>query len=134
MLVAKGDGDGVLLAEFMKGEVTASNTGKLLELAEPVAQALAAMKDEDADKIFEETLCSVQVESPQTPGNWLPVWISKGNASLVPELNDFKALIPIILRVVGFNLGNFTSGFLTNREEPKQQTAAGVVSPMVRTG
>lgn len=134
MLVAKGEGDSILLAQFMSGEGSAAGAAKLLELAEPVALALAGMKDEDADKIFEETLCSVQVESPSAPGTWLPVWISKGNSSLLPELNDFSALVPIILRVVALNLGNFTSGFLTNREEPKQPTAGGVVSPMVRTG
>jgi hypothetical protein len=63
----------------------------------------------------------------------MPVWISAGSTSPVPELNDFSKLLPIVVQVIEFNLSNFISGFLTSREEPSQASLGGT-SPKVKTG
>jgi hypothetical protein len=109
---------------------------RMLELAEPLATALATMRDEDADKIFELTLGSVKVRTSANGDAWMPLWTNAPGGGLTPlaELNDFASLAPIILRVVGFNLGNFTKGFLTSREEEPSPIASGAPSRVAKIG
>ena len=103
----------------------------LAALAEPFALALSAMKNETADEIFDHALRSVKVET--SPTVWMPLWT--GGMTIVAELNDLSKLLPIVLRVIQFNLGDFISGILTSREGPAVAAASnGDGSPVARTG
>lgn len=139
LLISRGtEGAGLLAAlsakEGEEHEPTMMDLAQLLDLAEPVAQAIGSMKDEDADKIFELALCSVKVQTNTMPEAWMPLWIPNAGMTPLPELNDFAALVPVLLKVVGFNLGNFTKGLLTRREDPKAQSPSGAPFPAARIG
>jgi|SRR6185312_12695642 len=107
---------------------------RMAELMDPLAQALASMKDADAEAVVEMTLCSVKVET--APGTWVPLWLPGGKMAAVLELNDMGQLLPIVVKVVVFNLGSFTNGLLTSRGAPTQAspTSSGLGSPVARTG
>lgn len=113
--------DGLMAADVMT----------FMDDAVPFAEALASMKDTDADAIFEMTLTSVKTET--APNVWMPLWIMGATATPVIELNDFAKLLPIILKVLTLNLGNFIAGFLTRREGPAQKSS-GENFPAARVG
>jgi hypothetical protein len=117
-----------LKAADLKGALN-DNVLDLMQLAEPFTEALADMKDADAEQIVTMTLSSVKTET--APGTWMPLWTG-GVASII-ELNEFAKLLPIILRVIQFNLGGFISGFLMSREEPSVKSSGGA-SPVRKTG
>lgn len=98
------------------------------------ADALATMKDADADAIFNLTLGSVQVKTSDSPEVWMPLWVAGGNKPIVADLNEFSKLLPVVVRVVQYNLGNFIDGFLTRPEEPAVAVSSGARSPTKRTG
>jgi hypothetical protein len=109
-------------------------SGNLLEfmaLAEPFADALAELKTADADEIWDATLSSVKVETAATV--WMPLWLPGANMAAEIELNELGKLLPIILRVITFNLGPFIDGFLTSREEPAVRLSGGI-SPVRKIG
>lgn len=103
---------------------------ELAEVAEPFALALAAMKNEAAEEILNHTLRSVKVET--APTVWMPLWV--GTTASVVEMNDFSKLLPIMLRVIQFNLGDFISGILTSREDPAEAASTGGGFRMVKSG
>jgi hypothetical protein len=119
-----------LKAGNLKGK-SATDLLAFVEMAEPFAEALSTMKDADADALFDLALEAVKIET--SPGQWMPVMIRGADVAPVIELNDFDKLLPIILRVIVFNLGGFISGFLTSREEPQEEQNGGT-SPTTKTG
>ena len=103
---------------------------EVAELAHPFMNAIAEMKASDSDEVFHTTLSSVKVET--APATWMPLWNTAG-ITAVMELNDIGKLLPIILKVVQYNLGDFISGFLTNHGEPSAELS-GDTSQGARTG
>lgn len=107
-----------LEAEFKKeGDkpITIAEILSLAELAEPFTEALADMEDKDIEKVFILTLTSVKVQTDATHNVWMPLWIVGSKMASTTELNDLGKLLPIVMRVIIFNLGNFIDGLLTRR-------------------
>jgi len=105
----------------------------LVELAEPFAEALADMKDQHAEQVFTMTLSSVMVQTDESRDVWMPLWIAGSKLATVDELNDAAKLLPIVVRVILHNLGNFTAALLTSREEVSPVSSGGI-SPVRKTG
>jgi hypothetical protein len=103
----------------------------LVDLAQPFADAIAAMEDKDAEKIFLLTLTSVKVRTSDTA--WMPLWIEGANRPSMIELEDLGALLPIVIRVIVHNLGNFINALLT-RHEGVSQGSSGEPSPVAKIG
>lgn len=110
-----------------------TNILQLAELAEPFALALAGMKDEDAEAVFSKALVSVKVQTDVQHNVWMPLWIAGSKIAAVAELNDLGKLLPIVIRVIVFNLGNFIDGLLTRREEATP-VSSGANSRATKTG
>jgi hypothetical protein len=104
---------------------------EFITLAQPFADALAAMKEEDADAVLDITLRSVKVQTNENPPVWMPLWTNR-RAPIV-ELNEISQLMPVMLKVVWFNLGNFIDGFLT-RPGTQEPVLSGAPSQMAKTG
>lgn len=103
------------------------------ELAEPFAEALADMKDQHAEQIFTLTLSSVSVQTDAARDVWMPLWIAGSKLATVEELNDAAKLLPIVVRVIIHNLGNFMDALLTSREEV-ETVSSGDGSRVRKTG
>ncbi len=113
--------------------ISANDILSLAELAEPFATALADMEDKDIEKIFLLTLTSVSVQTNESPPVWVPLWITGARQAAVLELNDLGKLLPIVTRVIIFNLGNFIDGLLTRRAAGSP-VSNGAVSQTKTTG
>jgi tail assembly chaperone len=103
------------------------------ELAEPFAEALADMKDQHAEQIFTLTLSSVEVQTSAAQNVWMPLWIPGSKMASEIDLNDAAKLLPIVVRVIVHNLGNFMDALLTSREEV-ETVSSGDGSPVRKTG
>jgi hypothetical protein len=124
---AKKEEDGKL------GSLLSTDILSFAELAEPFAEALADMKDQHAEQVFTLTLSSVSVQTDAARDVWMPLWIAGSKLATVEELNDAAKLLPIVVRVIIHNLGNFTAGLLTSREEVTPESNGGI-SPVRKTG
>lgn len=82
----------------------------LAEVVAPFADALAAMKDDDAEYIIATCLSVVLRQQGTT---WAPVWSVNGRVVMFEDI-DMGVMLPIIVRVIRDNLGNFISGLLSN--------------------
>lgn len=107
-----------------------ADLGSFMALAEPFTDAMAAMSDDDAEQILTRTLSSVKLET--APGTWMPLWVGGGKQPIDSELDDLHKLVPIVFKVIQFNLEGFIRGFLTSHGEPPQ-TQSGAPSPAVTT-
>lgn len=103
------------------------------QLAEPFAEALADMKDQHAEQIFTLTLSSVELQTNVMPPVWVPLWMAGSKMASEIELNDAGKLLPIVVRVIIHNLGNFTAALLTSREEVTPESNGGDF-PVRKTG
>ena len=109
-----------LLVEMSKKGKDKPLSSELLlfaDLAMPFAEALASMRDQDAEQIFTMTLESVEVQTERHQNVWMPLWIGGAKSASVIELDDAAKLLPIVTRVVIHNLGNFFDGLLTRHGE-----------------
>lgn len=102
----------LLVAVSENQRMTVKQAMSLIELAEPFAEALAGLSDKVAEQLFEMTLTSVKVET--APGTMMPLWVPGAKRAAKMELNDIGKLLPVVLRVIQFNLGPFIDGLLTN--------------------
>lgn len=107
---------------------------EFLGKADAFANALANLKDEHWDAILDLTLGSVQVRTNTSPEVWAPLWQTGVSKPFVMDLDDMGKLLPIVVQVIQFNLGNFIDGFLTRHEEPEVPASSGVRFPAARTG
>lgn len=103
------------------------------ELAGPFAEALADMKDQHAEQIFTLTLASVEVQTSAAQNVWMPLWIPGSKMASEMDLNDAAKLLPIVVRVIIHNLGNFMDALLTSRGEVEPVSNGGI-SPVRKTG
>ena len=125
-----------LLMEMGRREKTSPPSDGVLafaELAGPFAEALADMKDQHAEQIFTVTLTSVEVQTSEAQNVWMPLWIPGSKIASEKDLNDAAKLLPIVVRVIIHNLGNFMDALLTSHGEVSP-ASSGVVSPVKKTG
>ncbi len=130
----------IKISENAKNEIGAKSSSPLstdilafAALAEPFAEALADMKDEHAEHIFTLTLTSVEIQTNTTPNVWMPLWIPGSKMASEIEFNDAAKLLPIVVRVIIHNLGNFMDALLTSRGEVTQASNGGN-SPVRKIG
>lgn len=88
----------------------------------PFAEALADMKDADAEYVYRECLGVVQRRT--TPTTWAPVW-DRAAASVMFDDMDVGTLTVLVLEVVVDSLGPFIRGLLTGQPEASPNSAAG---------
>ncbi|MBN3822353.1 hypothetical protein G3O00_01815 [Burkholderia sp. Ac-20384] len=99
-------------------ELTADRSRELLSMVDaiapvlqPFADALASLKDEDAEYVF--GTCLSVVERWQGPG-WAKVWNAAHKTSMFDDIG-IDVMLPLVVRVVVANLGPFISGLLTSQ-------------------
>ncbi|MCA7959508.1 hypothetical protein LGM14_18580 [Burkholderia multivorans] len=78
---------------------------------QPFADALAGLKDEDAEYVF--GTCLSVVERWQGAG-WAKVWNITHKTSMFDDIG-IDVMLPLVVRVVVANLGSFISGLLTSQ-------------------
>ncbi|MDN7488477.1 hypothetical protein QZM35_12285 [Burkholderia sp. AU45274] len=78
---------------------------------QPFADALAGLKDEDAEYVF--GTCLSVVERWQGPG-WAKIWSAAQKTSMFDDIG-IDVMLPLVVRVVVANLGPFISGLLTSQ-------------------
>ena len=87
------------------------NLAAIGELLGPFADGLASMPDETAEYVMGTCLSVVQ----RKQGNdWAPVWSERGRTCMFDDMG-LDVLIPIVVRVIQSNLGNFINGLLTSQ-------------------
>jgi hypothetical protein len=119
--------------EVGKGDLLGAKILQVAELAEPFAVALAEMTDEAAEQILMMALSKVQVQTDASKNVWMPLWNPAAKMASVLELNDFGHLLPVAIKAILFNLGNFIDGLLTRRGEPNP-VPSGAAFPERKTG
>jgi tail assembly chaperone len=102
--------------DLQKGMKVDEDLTALAELSQGFADQLAAMKNEDAEYVFDICLSALMVEHN---GNWVNFWAKQAKMPMVKELNDAALLLRLVLRVLRETLGNFISGFLMSAQEPE---------------
>lgn len=125
---AKKEDDGAKREPFSISVLT------FAKLAGPFADALASMKDQDAEQVFTMTLSSVEIQTDEARNVWIPLWIAGAKMASDKDLNDAAMLLPIVVKVIVHNLGNFIDGILTSHEEEGIPVPSGVASPVKKTG
>ncbi|MBR8074110.1 hypothetical protein KDX14_31760 [Burkholderia cenocepacia] len=88
---------------------------------QPFADALAGLKDEDAEYVF--GTCLSVVERHHMNG-WAKVWAAAQKTSMFDDM-DIGSMLPLVVRVVVENLGPFISGLLTSQASSPAATTAG---------
>lgn len=88
---------------------------------QPFADALAGLKDEDAEYVFGTCLSVVE---RQHQNGWAKVWSAAHKTSLFDDM-DMGSMLPLVVRVVVENLGPFISGLLTSQAGSPAATMAG---------
>jgi hypothetical protein len=94
---------------------------ELPELLQPFADALAGMKDEDAEHVIGTCMSAVKRRQGDS---WSPVWNASAKMSQFKDLNDLSVLIPMVVRVITENLGPFINGLLTGEQTGAAPTKA----------
>jgi hypothetical protein len=128
-LLAQYLGSGGNLAKLLEGNIL-----QMAELAMPFTQALANLPDADAEQIMTIALSKVQVMTDPTKGVWVPLWIPAARRSMVDEFNDLGRLLPVVIKVIRHNLGNFMDALPTRREGGSSPVPSGDISPEKKTG
>ncbi|WP_175835715.1 phage tail assembly chaperone [Burkholderia multivorans] len=85
---------------------------------QPFADALAGLKDEDAEYVF--GTCLSVVERWQGAG-WAKVWNTAHKTSMFDDIG-IDVMLPLVVRVVVANLGSFISGLLTSQASSPSAT------------
>ncbi|OXJ16636.1 phage tail assembly chaperone [Burkholderia sp. HI2500] len=88
---------------------------------QPFADALAGLKDEDAEYVFGTCLSVVE---RQHQNGWAKVWSAAHKTSLFDDM-DMGSMLPLVVRVVVENLGPFINGLLTSQASSPAATTAG---------
>ncbi|PRG36813.1 phage tail assembly chaperone [Burkholderia multivorans] len=85
---------------------------------QPFADALAGLKDEDAEYVF--GTCLSVVERWQGAG-WAKVWNITHKTAMFDDIG-IDVMLPLVVRVVVANLGSFISGLLTSQASSPSAT------------
>lgn len=86
---------------------------------QPLADGLAALRDEDAEYVFGICLGVVQRKQPT---GWAKVW--SGKETMFEDM-DLSVTLPLVVQVITANLGPFIQGLLTSQQSGPAETPAG---------
>lgn len=106
-----GSGQKGVFAALSKGDSATVDAEAINDLAaalEPVAEALAAMPDQDAEYVYAACLSVVQRRQGDT---WAPVWNRQHETCMFDEI-DLGVMTQLVARVTMDSLGGFIKGLL----------------------
>ncbi|KVD52061.1 phage tail assembly chaperone [Burkholderia ubonensis] len=109
--LAEGGAPGEEVAAPDKSRDLLSLVDAVAPVLQPFADALAALKDDDAEYVF--GTCLSVVERWQGAG-WAKVWSAAHKTSMFDDIG-IDVMLPLVVRVVVANLGPFISGLLTSQ-------------------
>jgi hypothetical protein len=92
----------------------------LAGLLQPFTEALADMKDEHFDYVYDHCLQALQ---RQVGDNWMPV-VSRSNVVMFEDLKDLGEILPLIIKVLTDSLGPFIQGLLTGQQQTEATMAS----------
>ncbi|MCM2571480.1 hypothetical protein NAT65_10350 [Achromobacter xylosoxidans] len=95
--------------------------GGMADVLQPLADGLAAMKDEDADYVLDT--CMQAVQRRQEHG-WTAIWSAGQRVPMFQDI-DLSVMLPLALRVIVGSLGPFIQGLLTSQTGSPEATQAG---------
>ncbi|KVO82394.1 hypothetical protein WL21_08690 [Burkholderia ubonensis] len=104
-------GEEVVAPAADKSRELLSLVDAIAPVLQPFADALAGLKDEDAEYVF--GTCLSVVERWQGAG-WAKVWSAAHKTSMFDDIG-IDVMLPLVVRVVVANLGPFISGLLTSQ-------------------
>jgi hypothetical protein len=85
-----------------------------------LAEALAELKDDEADYVISHCLQVVQRKLPGDTG-WAPVWSNSGNTLMMDDIGMVE-MLQMVAEVIGHNLANFTEGLPSGLKGLMQNT------------
>ncbi|MBR8655956.1 hypothetical protein KDH83_21840 [Achromobacter sp. Marseille-Q0513] len=103
------------------GKRISEDPGGMADVLQPLADGLAAMKDEDAEYVLDT--CMQAVQRKQEHG-WANVWSASQRVPMFQDI-DLAVMLPLALRVITENLGPFIQGLLTSQTGSPEATQAG---------
>ncbi len=101
--------------------VVSEDPGGLADVLQPLADGLAAMKDEDAEYVLDTCL---QVVQRKQEHGWAAVWSASQRTPMFQDI-DLGVMLPLVMRVITVNLGPFMQGLLTSQTSSPEATQAG---------
>lgn len=101
------------------GKISDERLGELASALTPLAEGLAALKDEDAEYVVGACLSAVQ---RQQPTGWARVWAIEQKRVMFDDM-DMGVILPLAVQVIVENLGPFISGLLTSQASGPPATA-----------
>ncbi|WP_322067599.1 phage tail assembly chaperone [Burkholderia cenocepacia] len=104
-------GDGTPAPEADRSRELLTLVDAIAPVLQPFADALAGLKDEDAEYVF--GTCLSVVERWQGAG-WAKVWNIAHKTAMFDDIG-IDVMLPLVVRVVVANLGPFISGLLTSQ-------------------
>lgn len=103
------------------GKALTEDLEGMAQALQPLADGLAALKDEDAEYVFGACLSVVQRKQPT---GWANVWSATGKVAMFDDM-DLSVTLPLVVQVIRANLGSFTQGLLTSQQSGPEATQAG---------
>ncbi|HEF4837309.1 TPA: hypothetical protein SAO52_002029 [Burkholderia vietnamiensis] len=107
----KGPSDAADAPAADKSRELLSMVDAIAPVLQPFADALAGLKDEDAEYVF--GTCLSVVERWQDT-SWAKVWNIAHKTSMFDDIG-IDVMLPLVVRVVVANLGPFINGLLTSQ-------------------
>lgn len=101
--------------------VVSEDPGGLADVLQPLADGLAAMKDEYAEYVLDTCL---QVVQRKQEHGWAGIWSSQQRTPMFQDI-DLGVMLPLVMRVITVNLGPFMQGLLTSQPSSPAATQAG---------
>ena len=71
----------------------------------PLLEQIAELPDASVEYLIETCLSSLKVRTADNA--FMPVWVPSAKRSMVEELNDISAVLPLVVRVIQETLGGF---------------------------
>jgi len=95
----------------IRGKPIGEDLEGLAEALQPLAEGLAALKDEDAEYVI--GTCMSAVQRQQSTG-WARTWVIEQKRFMFEDM-DMGVILPLVVQVITANLGPFISGLLTSQ-------------------
>ena len=90
------------------------------EVLQPLADRLAALKDEDFEYIVDTCLSVVK---RRVGDSWMPVWVPQAHRATDAAMEDMSKILPLVVRVIVSSLGNFIGGLPTSLQAANKTAA-----------
>jgi hypothetical protein len=106
---------GPIFAKLGPNAIRTDPDASLIDMLEPVVDALAAMPEEDCNYILFRCLAVVQRGDA---GRWTPIWNENAKRLMFEDI-DMSEMIQICMQVLGDNLGPFIAAPGLNTIQPQ---------------